>query len=49
MINYIINLINYYYYGEEEKATLTPHSLSPLPKGKFYNEAIGIVRNNVLL
>jgi hypothetical protein len=34
---------------EEEKPTMTPHSMSPIPKGRFYNEVIGKHRKNIIL
>lgn len=50
MLKYFFNFLNIFNYFEEtEIPTLTPHSLSPLPKGKFYNEIIGKVRKNIIL
>ena len=47
MFKYIFNFLNIFFY-ETEKPTLTPNSLFPLPKGKFYNEVIGKVRKDII-
>ena len=42
-------LFSFFYDDVEERPTLTPHSMSPIPKGRFYNEAIGKYRRDIVL
>ena len=46
---FIISYLYSFFYDVEEKPTLTPHSMSPIPKNRFYNEAIGKFRRNIIL
>ena len=46
-LSYILSFI--FNIEEEEKPTMTPHSMSPIPKGRFYNEVIGKHRKNIIL
>lgn len=36
-------------YDVEEKPTLTPHSMSPIPSGRYYNEVVGKYRGSTIL
>ena len=49
MIKEIFSYLYSFIYDEDEKPTMTPHSMSPIPKGRFYNEAIGKIKGDIIL